>query len=268
MSVDLGAGLRNVHVGRSEDGVATVTIARPEALNALDCPTLEELAKAFRRCDDDAATRAVLLTGAGDKAFSAGGDIKVMAEMSPADFYDYNMRFAAAINAIGRARVPVVAAVQGYAFGGGWSIAQAADLVLASDRASFGMQEIHVGLFGGAEFFAAVVGKYLAAEILLLGERVTPQRAAELGLVNRVVPHADLEATAFEWVQGLARRSPTAARFAKKVLRMSLTMSPSDIGELQAPFMALCFGTEEQRSAMAAVSAPRRKPPSSDGAGE
>jgi enoyl-CoA hydratase len=250
---ELGSAPENVEVQTREDGVAIVTLSRPKALNALDSDTLSNVAAAFTRCDADPSVRAVVLKGAGDRAFSAGGDIKHMANMSPAQFYEYNMRFAGAINAIAKARVPVIAAVQGYAFGGGWSVAQACDLVLASERASFGMQEIEVGLFGGAEFLAAIVGKYRAAEILLLGERMTAERAAELGMVNRVVPHEHLEAAALEWAIRLAAKPPTAVRFAKKVLRMSLTLSPTDIGELQAPMMALCFDTEEQRAAMAAT---------------
>jgi enoyl-CoA hydratase len=251
--VDLGATLQRVTVERVGAAVAVVTISRPEALNALDGATLDEVAEAVRRCDEDQSVRAVLLRGGGDRAFSAGGDIKYMSNMSPRQFYDYNMRFARTIRTITNAGVPIIAVVQGYAFGGGWSLCQAADLVVASERASFGMQEIEVGLFGGAEFFAAIVGKHRAAEILLLGERMTAERARDLGLVNIVVPHEQLNATGLEWAERLARKPPTAVRLAKKVLRMSLTLSPQEIGELQAPMMALCFDTEEQREAMARV---------------
>jgi enoyl-CoA hydratase len=254
----LDEGLRNVTIHSDRVGVATVSISRPEVHNALDADTLAEIAEAIRRSDADPTVRAILLRGAGERAFSAGGDIKHMSTMSPAQFYDYNMLFAGAITAIAEAGVPVVAAVQGYAFGGGWSLAQAADLVVASERASFGMQEVEVGLFGGSEYFAAVVGKYRAAEILLLGERMTADEVARIGMVNRVVPHEELESFALEWAARLAGKPPTAVRFAKKVLRMSLTLSPSEIGEMQAPMMALCFDTAEQREAMARVSSKRK----------
>jgi enoyl-CoA hydratase len=252
-STGLGTGLENVEVDGSAAGVATITLARPRVHNALDARTLTELADAIERCDREPGIRAVVLRGSGERAFSAGGDISAMATMTPAQFYDYNGHFARAIRAISEADVPVVAAVQGYAFGGGWSLCQAADLVLASERASFGMQEIEVGLFGGAEFFAAVVGKFRAAEILLLGHRMGAEEAHRMGLVNRVVPHEELDTVAMEWATQIAHKSPTAVRYAKKVLRMSLTLSPMEIGAVQAPLMALCFDTVEQRSAMARV---------------
>jgi enoyl-CoA hydratase/carnithine racemase len=199
--------------------VAWLTINRPEARNALSKAVRDGLWEGFRRFADDDAARVLVLTGAGEKAFCAGGDLKEMSETSltipPPDFLPYLQRTV-------KTDKPVIAAVNGVAFAGGFLLAQMCDLVIAADHAKFGITEVKVGR--GSPWAAPLpwlVGPRAAMEIMLLGDPLTAQRAYEIGLVNRVVPAAELHDAAAEWAQKIAGNAPLSVRAAKQLVYLS-----------------------------------------------
>jgi enoyl-CoA hydratase len=249
----------SVLIDRPTEHVATVTINRPEILNALDERTLRRLHSVFRELDEDASVRTIILRGAGPKAFVAGGDLSQMRDMSPLDFHRYVRTFGEVLLGMLDMGTPIVAAVHGYAFGGGMALCLASDLVVASESARFGLSEIKVGLFGGFELLAASVGKHRAAEIVLLGDTFDAHVARELGLVNRVVADAELDREVGSMVDRLSAMSPVAVQMAKRSLRVALSQGPAATLDAQSALMSLIFGTHDQYEAMSAFL--QRRPP-------
>lgn len=169
------------------DGIAWVTIDRPEQRNALNRATLLELIDAFKRVDADEDVRVAILTGAG-KVFVGGADLNELSVMSALDYLDYGNLYNVLNRLIREGGKPVIGAVNGHALGGGNVMILSCDIIVASERAKFAVPEINLGIFGGASVLPRLVGRYQAAEMVLLGEAYTAQKAYELGLVNRVVP--------------------------------------------------------------------------------
>src|SRR6184192_2633261 len=188
--------LQNLHLTRADE-VATLTLDRPKALNALDAATLRELARAIRELRRDGGVRALVVTGAGDKAFSAGADIAAMAAMSAAEGHAYSRLGHDVFARLEELDVPVVAALNGVALGGGLELALAGDLIVASERARLGQPEINLGLipgFGGTQRLALRVGLARARELVYLGHMISAEEGHRIGLVNRVVPPDRLRA--------------------------------------------------------------------------
>ncbi len=182
-----------------EGAVVTVTINRPAKLNALNAQTLAELGVAMEACADDATVRAVVLTGAGDKAFAAGADISELAVQSPAEGKQRSAAGQRVFDRIEQLGKPVVAAINGLALGGGCELAMACTLRVAAETARFGQPEVNLGLtpgYAGSQRLPRLVGKGRALELLLTGDMISASRAYEMGLVNRVVPAAELRAEA------------------------------------------------------------------------
>jgi enoyl-CoA hydratase/carnithine racemase len=201
------------------DQVAWLTINRPEARNALSAAVREGLWAGFRRFADDADAAVLILTGAGDKAFCAGGDLKEMAgtemKVPPPDFLPYLQRSV-------KTDKPVIAAVNGVAFAGGFLLAQMVDLVVAADHAKFGITEAKVGR--GSPWAAPLpwlIPPRVAMEIMVTAQPITAQRAYELGLVNKVVPAADLRDEALAMASGIAANAPLSVRAAKQLVYLS-----------------------------------------------
>jgi enoyl-CoA hydratase/carnithine racemase len=199
-----------------DNGVAWLTMNRPEAHNALSKDLRDGIREGFTRFRDDPAARVLVLTGAGDKAFSAGGDLKEMAETSlkvpPPDFLPY-------LNRTFPLDKPVIAAVNGIAFGGGFLLAQMCDLCLAADHARFGITEARWGR--GAPWAAPLpwlIAPRVAMELLLTAEPISAERAYEIGLVNRVVPGAELRAAAQKMAAGIAANAPLSVRAGKAMV--------------------------------------------------
>ncbi|MEM9470750.1 MAG: crotonase/enoyl-CoA hydratase family protein [Pseudomonadota bacterium] len=198
--------------------IAVLTLNRPEKLNALNYATNDCLLALLDSIEDDPAVRAVILTGAGDRAFSAGADIHEFAESINAgvdvavrEFCRRGQAMTARLEAFSK---PVIAAVNGIAFGGGCEITEAVHLAIASDRASFAKPEINIGIpptFGGTQRLARLAGRKRALELLLTGDTFSPERAFAIGLVNRVVPHDDLLPAAVELGERILRHSSLAA---------------------------------------------------------
>jgi enoyl-CoA hydratase/carnithine racemase len=202
-----------------DDQAAWLTINRPEARNALSEAVRDGLWDGFRRFAEDDSAAVLILTGAGEKAFCAGGDLKEMSQTSlqipPPDFLPYLQRTVMTDK-------PVIAAVNGVAFAGGFLLAQMCDLVIAADHARFGITEVKVGR--GSPWAAPLpwlVGPRAAMEIMLLGDPMTAQRAHEIGLVNRVVPAAELRDAAREWAAKIAANAPLSVRAAKRLVYLS-----------------------------------------------
>lgn len=234
------------------EGVALVRLNRPKQYNALNLQVLTELARAFKALDEDESVRAIVLTG-NDKAFAAGADIKEMMRKTPAEMKD--APFIAGWDAVALARKPVIAAVSGYALGGGAELAWACDIIIASETAVFGQPEINLGIIpgaGGTQRLARTVGKYLTMEIVLNDRRLTAEEAARFGLVNHVYPVETYLDEAIKLAAKLAARAPLAVRYAKEAVLFAFE-SPLQAGlqHERLLFYAL-FGTEDQKEGMSA----------------
>ena len=230
-----------------DEGVATVTLNRPDALNALSQRLVGELAAAFRAARADAAVRGIVLTGAGDKAFAAGADIAEFAGMEPLEAHRFATRGQAVFTQIETTAKPVVAAVNGFALGGGCELAMACHLRVASDTAQFGQPEVQLGLiagYGGTQRLPRLVGRGIATEMLLTGERVSAQRAYETGLVNRVVPAGEVLAVARELVLKIASKAPVAVAMTLQALRAADLPLPQGLQQ-EAALFAQCAATED-----------------------
>jgi len=249
-------------------GVATVTLDRPTALNAFDTEQLERLLAALRELRAAGDVRCLVLTGAGDKAFAAGADIKQMAGFSRPEALAFGRLGHAVASAIAGMPQPTIAAVNGYAFGGGCELALACDIRLASERAVFAQPEVSLGIppgWGGTQRLPRLVGPGLAAELILTGRRVGAEEALRIGLVNAVHPADRLLPEALALAAAIAKNSPSAVRAAKAAMAVAFgTPGPGLATEVE--LFASAFGTPDQREGMAAFI--EKRPPSfADGAG-
>lgn len=244
------------------DRVATVTINRPKALNALNPATVRELKAAFEEAEAREDVGVVLLTGAGEKAFVAGADISEMSGFTSAQALEFALFTQGILERIERMRQPVIGVVNGYALGGGCEVAMACDMLIASENARFGQPEVTLGIipgWGGTQRLPRLVGRNLAKELVLVGEMITAQRACEIGLVNRVVPQAELMKTARELADKILARGPFAVRTAKMAMNRGLDLDLGNGCALEASMFALGFATDDRREGMAAF-LEKRKP--------
>ncbi len=229
--------------------VATIRLNRPKALNALDAATLRELARAIRDIRRDDGVRAVVITGAGEKAFCAGADIAAMAAMSGEDGHAYSRLGHEVLGRLEELDVPVVAAVNGVALGGGLELALACDLIVAAQKARLGLPEITLGLipgFGGTQRLVLRTGLARARELVYLGGMVPADEALRIGLVNRVVPDNQLAAEAATLAAELASRAPVALRQAKRATRASAEAALASGLRYEVEAFGVTFGTEDR----------------------
>ena len=230
-------------------GVATLTVNRPAVHNALDGGTLRELARAIRELRRDGGVRALVITGAGDKAFSAGADIAAMAAMSAAEGHDYSRLGHEVMARLEALEIPVVAALNGVALGGGFELALACDLIVASARARLGQPEINLGLipgFGGTQRLVARVGQGRAREMIYLGEPVGAEDGLRLGLVDRVVPPERLAGEAAALAAALAAKAPVALRQAKRATAIAADADRATGCRFEVEAFAVAFATEDR----------------------
>jgi len=231
------------------DGVATLRLNRPRALNALDPDTLRGLAAALERIAGDDAVRAVVVTGAGDRAFCAGADIAAMAAMSPTDGHGYSRLGHDVLGRIDDLDVPVVAAVNGAALGGGLELMLACDLAIAAERARLGLPETTLGLipgFGGTQRLVRRIGLARARELIYLGSMVGAADGLRLGIVDRVVPDDRLADEAAALARELATRAPLALRQAKRATRAAAESSLAAGLRLEVEAFAATFASEDR----------------------
>jgi len=199
-----------------DGAVALVTINRPKVLNALNAATIAELDHVMRALQADDAVRAVILTGAGEKAFVAGADINELAVQTPVQGQEHAAAGQRVFDLVESLGIPVVAAINGFALGGGCELAMACTLRIAAETARLGQPEVNLGLtpgYGGSQRLPRLVGRGIALELLLTGDMIGAQRAYEIGLVNRVVPAAELMSEAKKMAHLLASKAPIAVRY-------------------------------------------------------
>ena len=243
------------------DRVAIITINRPEKRNALNIKTREEGAQVLDALRDDESIGVVVFTGAGDKAFIAGADIAEFAGRTALTQRDV-MVARSLFNAIDNFPKPVIAMINGYCLGGGCELALACDLRVASETASFGQPEINLGIIpggGGTQRLTRLVGEGKAMELILTGEIINAHTAFNIGLVNMVVPAADLEAKTMEIANRIAEKSPVALRMAKEAVKLASRSNLDEGLRREVDLFALCFSSEDKDEGVTAF-LEKRKP--------
>ena len=244
------------------DGIRRITVNRPDKLNALNAATLDALQAAFDAAATDDAVRVVVLTGAGPKAFVAGADIAEMADLRPTEGRDFSLRGQRLMRSIETLPKPVVAMVNGFALGGGLELAMGCHLRIAADTAKVGQPEIGLGLipgFGGTQRLLRLAGRAATLELCLLGAPVTAERALQLGIVNRVVPAAELEAETLKVATQLAASAPLALRATLDVVNIGGECGIEEGLQYETAQFGLMFATDDMREGTRAFME-RRKP--------
>jgi enoyl-CoA hydratase len=234
-------------------GVGLVTIDRQDALNALSFDLLEELADALESLDADPACRAIVLTGAGTRAFAAGADIRELAGQTPVRLAAED-RFSS-WNRIDAIRAPLIAAVRGFALGGGCELAMACDIIVAGEDAEFGQPEIRLGVMpgaGGTQRLTRAIGKARAMELILTGRTLPAREAETMGLVARVVPSEVTLDAALELAGRIAAQAPLAVAAAKEAIKAAAELPLSAGLEFERRAFFLLFGSDDQREGMSA----------------
>lgn len=236
------------------DAVGIVTIDRPKALNALNVKVLTELKEAFQNIDTE-EIRCVILTGGGVKSFVAGADIGSMSKMSKEEAREWGNYANGVFLYIESFPIPVIAAVNGYALGGGCELSMSCDIRICSENAVFGMPEVGLGItpgFGGTQRLARIVGIGMAKELLYSTERIKADEAYRIGLVNHVYPQSELMEEAMKLAQTIAKNAPIAVRACKHAVNNGISLSIDKAVKVEEEQFSSCFGTEDQKEAMAA----------------
>ena len=248
-------------IERHADGYAVLTLNRPEALNALNSTLFAELADFLDSVERDDSVRCLVLTGSGDKAFAAGADIKEMADQSYAQMYTGNF-FALGHDRITRFRKPIIAAVNGFALGGGCELAMLCDFIVASEKAKFGQPEINLGVapgIGGSQRLTRLVGKAKAMDMVLTARMMDAAEAERAGLVSRVFPHESLLDEARAIAAKIAAQSPLAVMANKEMVNAALETTLAQGVQFERRLFHSLFAFEDQKEGMAAF-VEKRKP--------
>jgi enoyl-CoA hydratase/carnithine racemase len=238
-----------------KDAIAYVTVNRPKVLNALNTPTWKDLRIAFENARDDATVLGVILAGAGDKAFIAGADIGELAHATAIDA-EQSSRFGQnVLDLIENLGKPVIAAINGFALGGGCETAMACTIRIAADSAKFGQPEVKLGLLpggGGTQRLPRLVGKGRALQLILSGEMISAQEAYRIGLVNEVVPAASLIARAEQILKQIASNAPVSVRLSLEAVIRGMDTSQSEGFALEASYFGLCAATDDKKEGTSA----------------
>ena len=245
-----------------DGAVATITVNRPKVLNALNAPTLDELRRAILELKHDESIRVVIVTGSGEKSFVAGADINEIAVQTPTSGRDHAMTGQHVFDLIEHLGKPVIAAINGYALGGGCELAMACTIRIAADTAKLGQPEINLGImpgYGGTQRLSRLVGRGAALELLLSGDQVSAAEAHRLGLVNRVVTSANLMGEARKLAHALAAKAPIAMRYIIDAVNDGLQMSFREAQNHEATLFGLVSTTEDMREGTTAF-LEKRKP--------
>jgi enoyl-CoA hydratase len=246
----------------AEAGIALVTVNRPDKLNALSAALIAELRDVFERIEENPGIRASILTGAGEKAFVAGADIKELAALSPVEMHEVARRGQQTFRMIETSSKPSVAAINGFALGGGLELAMACTVRFASDNARLGQPEVKLGLlpgYGGTQRLPRLVGRGRAMELLLAGEPVTAAEAHRIGLVNAVVPQAELLNHCRAWLGKVLANAPVAVALAMEAVDVGQDAGLEEGLRLEAASFGLCAATEDCREGTRAF-LEKRKP--------
>ena len=244
------------------NGIRTVTINRPDKLNALNAATLDALDAAFADAAADHSVRVVVLTGAGPKAFVAGADIAEMNRLSPVQGRDFSLRGTRMMRRVEKLNKPVIAMINGFALGGGLELAMCCHLRIAADSAKLGQPEINLGLipgFGGSQRLLRLCGRAATLELCLTGAPISAERALQLGIVNRVVPAAELEAETTRLATQLANAAPLALRGMIDCVNVGSECGIEEGLEYESAQFGLMFATDDMREGTGAF-LEKRKP--------
>jgi enoyl-CoA hydratase/carnithine racemase len=245
-----------------DGAVAILTINRPKVLNALNTPTVDDLRRAVLEVKHDPGVRVVIITGAGDKSFVAGADINELAVQTPTQGKEHSIRGQHVFDLIENMGKPVIAAINGFALGGGCELAMACTLRLAADTARLGQPEINLGIipgYAGTQRLSRLVGKGVALDILLTGRQVKADEALQIGLVNKVVPAAELMTHARALASELASKAPLAMQYIIEAVNRGLEVSFDKGQFLEATLFGLVASTEDMREGTRAF-LEKRKP--------
>lgn len=237
------------------DGIALITVNRPESLNALNSQVLGELECTLYQVDKDSAAQVVILTGAGEKAFVAGADIKEMAAMTSFQGHQFALQGQRVMLFIEKMTKPVIAAVNGYALGGGLELALACDFIYASENAKVGFPEVTLGIipgFGGTQNISRLIGPNRAKEMVYSGKMIPAQKALAWGIVNDVCPQEELSAKVMAVAHEIAKNGRLGVGYAKNAIANGLNMSKEDGFRYESSLFGVLFATEDQKEGMGA----------------
>lgn len=246
---------QNILLEQPEAGIYLLTLNRPKALNALNSAALDELAQAIAQVAADESARVLLVTGAGDKAFVAGADIAEMQNFTPEQGEAFSARGSRAFAKLDALAIPAIALVNGYALGGGCELALACDWIIAADRAAFGQPEVNLGVsagFGGTQRLPRKIGSARAMELLVSGRQVKADEALAIGLVNQVVPAAEIMRKGLEIARLIASKGPLAVRYTKEAVMRGADMDLTEALALESSLFGRCCSTQDQQEGMRA----------------
>lgn len=244
--------LNNLSI-ENRDGILRVVVNRPKVLNALNAETVGEIARVFDEARTDEAVKAVILTGSGEKAFVAGADINELAQKTPVTGKETSEYGQMVLSKIEKFPKPVIAAINGFALGGGCELAMACHIRIASENAQIGLPEVTLGIipgYGGTQRMARLVGKGKALELIMTGDRIPAAEAERIGLVNRVVPADQLEATCEEMARRIMSRGPLAIRASIEAVNAGLEMSFEEGQFLEAALFGLLCASDDTREGL------------------
>jgi enoyl-CoA hydratase len=233
-----------------KDQIATITFNRPKVLNALNRKTVEELGDALNRAREDSSVRVLILTGAGEKSFVAGADINELAQRTPVDGKDFSLFGQEVFHRLETMGKPSIAAISGFALGGGCELALSCTMRIASKNARLGQPEVKLGIipgYGGSQRLARLCGKGAAHELILTGEMISADEALRIGLVNHVVESADLIHAAEGIAKKIIANAPLAVKFAMEAVEHGMEMPQEEGLFLEATLFGLCCATEDMR---------------------
>jgi len=238
-----------------EGFIATVTVNREKALNALNVDVLKEIHDCFSALSKDTEVRVVIVTGAGDKAFVAGADIASMSQMTPTDAIEFGKLGHAAMDAVDQCAKPVIAAVNGFCLGGGMELALSCDFIYASEKAKLGLPEVNLGLFpgwGGTQRLSRLVGKGRAKEMIFSAKIISVQEAFDAGIVNKICKPEELLNEVKAVAAEICKKSPMAVQLAKKTLSQGFDLPLAQGLDLEKNTFPKCFETEDLKEGLAA----------------
>lgn len=237
------------------DGIGVLTINRPKALNALNSEVISELNTCLEEVKNNDDIKVLILTGSGEKSFVAGADISEMLNFDVAGGRSFALNAKKAFDLLETMDKPTIAAVNGFALGGGCEISMACDITVAAENAVFGQPETGLGItpgFGGTQRLARLVGKKKAKELIFTCDKVKAPEAKELGLVNTVVPQAELMDYCKEMAKKIIKNAPLAVAYSKQAINNGLDVDLSTGVEIEASLFGMCFATEDQKEGMSA----------------
>jgi len=243
------------------DGIGFLKINRPKALNALNSETLLEIKDGAERLNADKNVKVVIVTGEGDKAFVAGADILEMKDLTALEGAAFAQRGHDAMGVLENMDKPVIAAVNGFALGGGFELALACDFIYASEKAKLGFPETTLGIhpgFGGTQRTTKLIGTAKAKELIFTGKTISANEAHEFGLVNKVVPHDQLMNEVLAVAEKIKANGPFGIRLAKECINKSQSLAPKEGLALEAKNFGMCFATKDQKEGMTAFTEKRK----------